>query len=183
MKIPCEDFKMSKYSDNFVIDFIKLSVVHIVALFFILLNLMEYDFLFNTQITPFFILMVIFFWGIYHPTLFHPAYIFLIGVVYDTFFNLYLGLHAFIFLFLYLIVSRQRLFLLGQNYFIIYLLFILTAFGVYMLELAFHYMMTGAPQDYKASLYNLSFTILLFPIFNFFHVFLRKTLVQYGDRK
>jgi len=174
---------MLRRANNFFIDLIKLSVIHVIALFFILLNLMEYDFLFQTQITPFFILMVIFFWGIYQPTLFHPAYIFLIGVIYDVFFNLHLGLHAFIFLFLYLIISSQRLFLLGQNYLIIYLLFILTALGVYMLELAVYYITTGAAQDYKTSLYNLSFTILLFPIFNFFHVFLRKTLIDYGEGK
>lgn len=167
---------------DFVKSGIQLFCIHFIALFFILLNLVEYRFLMRGDVTPFFILMIIFFWSIYRPSLFHPVYIFSIGLAYDVFFNLYLGLHSFIFLFVYLTVSRQRIFLLGQNYLIVYLLFIMVAFFTFLIEFCFYALMTGALYDYMSLLHDFVFTILLFPLFGFFHIFLRNILIQQGDQ-
>lgn len=158
-------------------------VLHIVALAFIIFNLFEYNFLFERSVTPFFILMIVFFWSIYQPSLFHPVYIFFIGFVYDVFFNFYIGLHSLLFVFLYFTLSRQRVFLLGQNYFVIYLLFILIVAATHAFEIIFYYIILGSVQDYLLILYNFSATILLFPLFNFLHVFLRTSLVEYEGKK
>jgi rod shape-determining protein MreD len=173
---------LNSFSDYLILNF-KNIILHIFSLFFIILNLQNYNFFFEEEIRPFFIIMVLFFWAIYKPTLFNPFYIFFIGIMYDVFFNLVLGLHSFIFLFVYFVVSRQRIFLIGQNYFVVLSLFVVVISLVYAFQWLFFSIFSGSVHNYDSIFYNLIATILIFPIFNFINIFLRNSFTLSSEDK
>lgn len=148
--------------------------VHFVCLIFIFLSLQNYNFFFEIEVRPYFILIIVFFWAIYRPSLFHPIYIIAIGVLYDMVLNLYIGLHSFLFLAVFFIVQSQRLFIIGQNYFVVIFLFSLVLFSSLFFEWAVYSIFNFSLFPYMPLLINFIFTLMLFPIVNAVLVFLRK---------
>lgn len=67
-------------------------------------------------IKPFFVLMGIYYWAIYRPTLTPTVYVFGLGVMMDSATGLPLGWHAALYLSAHAIVRTQRRYLAGQSY-------------------------------------------------------------------
>jgi len=170
---------LNNLSDQIVLN-LKNMIIHIFSFLFVVLNLHSYNF-FGLEIWPYFIVMILFLWGVYNPSLFNPIYIFCIGLVYDILFDLTLGFHSFIFLVIYFVVSRQRIFLMGQNYLVVFSLFVLIAFLTYFSEWIFFSLLENNFQNYILLFYNFLATVFLFPVFNLLNIFFRNLIVlQYG---
>jgi rod shape-determining protein MreD len=76
---------------------------------------------------PYFVLMAIYYWAIYRPTLV-PSYLcFGTGLLIDILSGAPLGLHALIFILMRWIISDQRRFLMGQSYITLWAVFCLIA--------------------------------------------------------
>lgn len=70
------------------------------------------------------IMMAIYYWSIYRPMLIPPILVFIIGVCFDVLSVWPIGISALIFLLLRQSVTRQRLFLTGQPFTVVWLGFI-----------------------------------------------------------
>lgn len=86
------------------------------------------------------VMMAIYYWSIYRPTLLPPFLVFVIGVCFDAISGWPIGLSSLIFLIVRQSVSGQRLFLTGQPFPIVWLGFsgalaiaILTQWGIFSL--------------------------------------------------
>lgn len=67
-------------------------------------------------VKPNFLLMAVYYWAIYRPTLLPPMLCFLMGVVVDSLSGMPVGINAFVLVVAQWIVRDQRRFLMGQPY-------------------------------------------------------------------
>lgn len=94
---------------------------------FLLLNLINIPISYAREINPYFVLMVIYYWSIYRPTLVPPVLCFTAGLLLDILSGVPLGLNAFIFVGAQWLVRDQRRFLMGQPYMTVLAVFGLVA--------------------------------------------------------
>lgn len=79
------------------------------------------------EIKPSFILMAIYYWAIFRPTLMPPAMTFLLGLLTDFLSGFPPGLNALVFVTIQWFVREQRRFLRGQPYLVIWFGFAIVA--------------------------------------------------------
>lgn len=114
------------------------ALAHLVAILltglFFLVDIVPLPFLGSAAIRPEFFIMVIYFWAIFNPLMLSPLVLFILGLVIDALAGLPLGMHAFFYLLVYFIIRQQRRFLLGQSFFILWIVYILLNVGVQLSE-------------------------------------------------
>lgn len=98
-----------------------------IIILFLLLNVASFSMPHAGDFKPFFLLMAVYYWAIYRPTVMPALYTFFLGVVMDLLAGLPIGLSALILLALQAVVQRSRLFLMGQPYIMVWLGFALMA--------------------------------------------------------
>lgn len=84
------------------------------------------------------------YWTLVRPKNMPPFAVFLLGFFTDIVTFCPLGLHAFIFVALQSILKRQRRFLVGQGFWMMWIAFLFLACGFYMMMCAFQFVFTGA---------------------------------------
>jgi rod shape-determining protein MreD len=94
----------------------KMFLAHSVIIFLMLMNFVSLSIPYAGDFKPFFLLMAIYYWAIYRPTLVPIAYVFALGIVVDLQSGLPVGLSAMLLVICKAIVQRQRAFLMGQPY-------------------------------------------------------------------
>lgn len=78
-----------------------------------------------------FVLMLIYYWSIYRPTLIPPFLAFSLGLIFDLLSGLPVGLSSFLFVLVRQLTSEQRVFLTSQTFFVVWLGFmVVCASGV-----------------------------------------------------
>lgn len=91
-------------------------LAHSVIIFLMLMNFVSLSVPYAGDFKPFFLLMAIYYWAIYRPTLVPIAYVFALGIIVDLQSGLPVGLSALLLVLCKAIVQRQRAFLMGQPY-------------------------------------------------------------------
>ena len=104
---------------------IRLVVPQLLLVLFVILSFVTLPLTLLGEAKPYLILMIIYYWSIYRPTLVPPALCFIVGIVIDTLSGMPLGLNAAVFVAVRWVVSDQRRFLTGQPYITVW-----AAFGV-----------------------------------------------------
>jgi rod shape-determining protein MreD len=104
-----------------------LAAPHMLLAFLFMLSLINLPLPFSGTIRPYLVLMAIYYWSIYRPTLVPPLLCFGVGILTDVVSGTPLGLNAFIMLSVHWVVKDQRRFLMGQPYTTIWAVFGLTA--------------------------------------------------------
>jgi rod shape-determining protein MreD len=145
----------------------RLLLVQGVVLTFLLLNIVSFSMPHAGDFKPFFLLMAVYYWAIYRPTVMPVAYTFILGLVMDLLTELPLGLSAFVLLSLQMVVRHSRLFLMGQPYVMVWL-----GFGILSLAytLSFWFLMSLANFQFvpMSSLVQMLvaalLSVLLFPL-------------------
>ncbi len=107
----------------------RLSLAQGVIIVFLLLNVVSFSMPHAGDFKPFFLLMAVYYWAIYRPTMMPVAYTFILGLVMDLLAELPIGLTALILVALQTIVRRSRLFLMGQPYIMVWLGFAIVSLG------------------------------------------------------
>jgi len=105
----------------------RLLLVQGVILLFLLLNVVSFSMPHAGDFKPFFLLMVVYYWAIYRPTVMPYAYTFVLGLLLDLLTQLPLGLSALVLVGIQTIVQRSRLFMMGQPYMMVWLGFAITS--------------------------------------------------------
>jgi rod shape-determining protein MreD len=98
------------------------------AMFFLFtLNLVSFSAPLSTKIEIPFILMCVYYWSVYRPTMLPPFLVFGAGLYFDMLSGMPLGLNAFIFLLVRHFVKEQRILLTSQTFVVIWLGFMLVS--------------------------------------------------------
>lgn len=94
----------------------KLILAQGIIILLMLLNIVSFSLPHAGEFKPFFLLMAVYYWSIYRPTLIPSAYVFALGIVMDLEAGLPVGLSALLLVLCKVIVQSQRVFLMGQPY-------------------------------------------------------------------
>lgn len=106
---------------------LRLMLAQGVILLFVLLTVVSFSVPHAGDFKPFFVLMAVYYWAIYRPTIMPVAYTFALGLIIDLLAELPIGLTALVLVGLQTIVQRSRLFLMGQPYVMVWLGFAIMA--------------------------------------------------------
>lgn len=142
----------------------RLLVAQCVTFIFFAMSLVSFSMPMTGQVRPFFILMAIYYWAIYRPTLIPPVLVFFVGLLFDFLANFPVGIHAILFLAVQWTVRDQRTFLTGQPYVMVFLGFVLTCSFVYLSEWIFFSFLNGSVFPIIPILGSFLASILLFPL-------------------
>lgn len=141
----------------------RLTLAQGVNILFLLLNVVSFSMPHAGDFKPFFLLMAVYYWAIYRPTVMPTFYTFSLGIVMDLQTGLPLGLSALTLVALQMIVRHSRLFLMGQPYITVWIGFAVLAIAnavfIWLVVSVFSTMMSLKPSMIAAF-----FSILLFPV-------------------
>ena len=103
----------------------RLLVAHSVIAMLFILNIVAISYPLSGPVKAPLFLMAIYYWAIYRPTLMPSFLVFFAGILLDLLSGLPIGLNALAFVMTQWIVRDQRRFLMGQNFLMIWIGFIL----------------------------------------------------------
>lgn len=109
--------------------FARLSVAQAVTFVLFILSLCAFSIPHAGEIRPFFLLMAVYYWCVFRPTLLPPAVVFTAGLLIDFFSGLPAGLTAGILVMVQWIVRSQRRYLMGQSYVVLWTGFAIVCFS------------------------------------------------------
>lgn len=95
---------------------LRLIVPHLLLLALLLLSVTSLPFLPTGAVKPQFVLMAVYYWAIYRPTLLPPSYCFILGLLMDILTGMPPGINALILVVTQWVVRDQRRFLMGEPY-------------------------------------------------------------------
>jgi rod shape-determining protein MreD len=107
--------------------YMRLCVPHMVTLVFLLLNVSAFTFPFARAMKPDFLLIAVYYWAIYRPTLMPPAAIFLLGITFDFLSGSPAGFYALTYVTAHWLTRNQRRFLMSQPFITLWLGFAFVA--------------------------------------------------------
>ena len=147
--------------------FLRFVIAYIVMLALFLMNTVSLYLPFSGAFEIPLIAMLVFYWSIYRPTLIPDWLVFACGILFDILSGLPIGLNAFILLVLRWIVLDQRLFLMGQPFFVVWIGYSITCFAGCVLT----WLLYGAAQlqlpPFAPVAMMVGAGILLFPLISF----------------
>jgi rod shape-determining protein MreD len=127
-------------------------------------------------VKPAFILMAVYYWSIFRPTLMPPSLCFFTGLLLDIMSGLPLGVNAIIFTLVQWIVRDQRRFLMAQAYVTTWAVFILVALGATFLQWGLYGLIRLHWSPVAPVLISAGATALLFPVVTFFLILSHRAL-------
>lgn len=106
-----------------VVALLRLAVPQLLLFVLLALNLMTLPIPYAGSVKPMLVMMAVYYWSIYRPTLVPPWLCFCVGLLMDILSGMPPGLNAFILVALQWLVRDQRRFLMGQPYITIWAVF------------------------------------------------------------
>lgn len=173
----------SKPTSDSILWFSRLAIVQVVIGFLFVLNVVNFSIPYTADIRPFFLLMAVYYWAVFRPSLIPPAFAFVWGFLLDLLSGLpVVGLNAIILLIIQWVVRDQRVYLMGQPFPMLWAGFAVTA-GVYALLLwGAVALFTLQWPAYMPTLISALLTITLFPIIGLLLVLTHRLLPQESSR-
>lgn len=139
---------MSKYADAPVGSFLRgffLDLLPLLSVLFLaLLTTIPIGFPGTIRMGGLLPLIGVTYWTLVRPKSLKPQITFFIGLFADIVTFAPFGLHAFIFVLLQSMIKRQRRFLIGQGFWVMWAAFALVALGFFLMMDGFQYVFTGA---------------------------------------
>ncbi len=118
------------------------------------------------EISPWFVLIALWFWTLYRSDLVPVWFVFLIGLLSDFYSgNIPYGTHSAVLVFGYLILLPQRRFIISQNFIMQWLLFFMFATLSYFIRYLIVFFFTLSGHSYKENLLSLFVIIMCYPLF------------------
>jgi rod shape-determining protein MreD len=135
----------------------------LLALIFVLLSLVPYNFPGSAQLVPPLALMAVFYWGIYRPDLLPGPLAFVLGLLQDLLGGGPLGMWAAVFLLVLMVIAPQRRFFLGKMFVVEWLGFALVTPVVFLAIWFIGSIYIGAIVDPGSLFVQASLTIAFYP--------------------
>lgn len=170
--------KSSEFSFSRLVDFARLSVPQLVLLCLVLFNLLTIPMPLVGQVQPYFVLMAVYYWAIYRPTIVPPALCFVVGLLMDILSGGVMGVQAFILVVVQAVVRSQRRFLMGQTYLVLWFFFGVVALAYGALLWALWGLVSWAWRLPLPALFDMGVSFLLFPFVSLALVMIHRFLPQ-----
>lgn len=148
--------------------------------FLFILNIVSFSLPFMGQMHPFFLLMAVYYWAVYRPTLMPPWIVFAYSVVLDVLSGLPPGTNAFVLIAVQWVVKDQRLFLMGQPFVMVWIGFAITAAVTSFLQWAIIALFQGETIPIGEAMASTGLSILLFPIVTLLLLLAHRMLPVFG---
>ncbi len=146
---------------------VRLLLAQGVIVLLLLLNVISFYLPHAGDFKPFFLLMAVYYWAIYRPTVMPVSYTFILGLIMDLLSGLPPGLNALILVGLQTSVRRSRLFLMGQPYIMVWLGFALVSIAYGLALWLMTSLFSFGPASFSALFQTLIATLLsvfIFPL-------------------
>ena len=114
-------------------------------------------------VAPMFALMALYYWAVHRPDLLPFPMVFVLGILEDVLMGAPLGVHAFIFMIVLLLVSSQRRFLIGRSFWVLWWGFLIVAPLTALLEWALYSAVFGVLMPVEPTLFRTLMTMGAFP--------------------
>jgi len=144
----------------------KYGAVYAMLVFLLLLSLVNIPVLQSGEIRQGFFLIGLYFWTTYRPNLLPYPVVFFFGLVMDLISGGLIGLHAFCFMVLAIIVRGQRRFLLGQSWQMVWAGFFLAVALTQTFQAMAYAIPSSQLPDLKHLTANIVLAGLLYPLFH-----------------
>ncbi len=125
---------------------------------------------------PGLLVMAVYYWSVYRPTLMPPYLCFMAGLLLDFLIGLPLGVNAVILTLVQWIVRDQRRFLMGQAYIVIWLVFALVAFTTQFMQWGMYGLVHMQWAPVLPQILAAVATTLLFPVVTLFLILIHRVL-------
>ena len=158
--------------------FLRVCFAQIFTGLMLLLSLVSYSLPYTDSIRPFFILMPIYYWSIYRPSLVSPLICFLLGIILDLISGFPIGLHAVFFVLVHIIVKSQRLYMMGQPYAMFWMGFAIVCTSTYFAQWVFFSILNQDLINIRDIFVSNIISILFFPVIALVLAFIQKILPQ-----
>jgi rod shape-determining protein MreD len=135
----------------------------LLALIFVFLSLVPYNFPGSAQLVPPLALMAVFYWGVYRPDLLPGPLAFVLGLLQDFLSGGPLGMWAAVFLLVLMVTASQRRFFLGKMFVVEWLGFALVTPVVFLAIWFIGSIYVGAIVDPGALFVQAFLTIAFYP--------------------
>jgi len=155
---------------------LRLMVPYVVLAALVLVSQVKFPIASASLIKPYLILMFIYYWSIYRPTLVPPSLCFAVGLLVDSLSTLPLGLNAIIFIAVRWIMSDQRRFLMGQPYTTVWAVFAFVVLAVCLSQWALLGFVQGAWAPLTEHLVVAAVSLFVFPFISLLLVGVHKIL-------
>lgn len=160
----------------------RLGFAQLVILFLFVLSLVNVAIPHAGDIRPLFLLMAVYYWAIFRPTLMPPVMAFIWGVLFDALAGLPIGMNAMLFVLVQWVVRDQRLYLMGQSYVTLWLGFTVTVAIYSLLQWMIFALISFSLPDYRIAFATGLLSIGLFPVVSLVLVFTHRFLPQTTSR-
>lgn len=141
----------------------RLAVPYVVLALFMCVGFLAIPFSQAHLIKPNLVLMAVYYWAIYRPTLFSPFLCFSVGLLMDFLMAMPLGMNAMILLVVQWQASDQRRFLMGQPYMALWAIFGLVVAAISCAQWLLFGVFLGQWHSLLAMLFGIVVNVLLFP--------------------
>ena len=163
--------------------FVRIGVVYAFMFLFLILNIISTSVPLETKIEIPLVIMMIYYWSIYRPTLLPPLLIFVSGICFDLLCGWPLGVNTFVFLLVRQIISDQRIFLTSQPFIVVWIGFMVVCVAALFMQWAFFGLIHGQMANTTTILTLGVVSIAAFPVMaillHFTHKFLPALPEQY----
>lgn len=149
-----------------------------ICLLFFFFDLVNFSLPLMGEIRPYLLLMAIYYWAIFRPTLLPALWIFTLGVLYDVVSGFPLGLHSVLFLVVQYIVRGQRLYLMGQPFTLIWLGFVITCSLVALCEWVFFSALNVQFMPFMPGVFSFLLSAVVFPFIQMILLFNHRLLPE-----
>ncbi len=126
-------------------------------------------------VAPDLLLMGVFYWSIYRPSLLPSAVVFVIGLVQDALVGVPFGVNALVLVLVQGVVTSQRRFFHGKSFVVVWWAFLLVAWCAGTLSWVLMMVLNQALMDPTAGVFQAALTVALYPFFALALAWLQRT--------
>ncbi len=142
-------------------------IPYAVMIILFILNMISFSTPISASIEIPFMVIIIYYWSVYRPTLLPPILIFISGICLDFISGLPVGLSSFTFLVMNNVVSEQRLFLTGQPFMVVWLGFLAVGFATLLIQWFLFGLINFEWTPLQPVILAIISGVLLFPVISF----------------
>lgn len=114
-------------------------------------------------VAPMIPLMALYYWAVHRPDLLPFPMAFVLGILEDVLLGAPLGVHAFIYMIVLLVVSSQRRFLIGRSFWVLWWGFLIVAPLTALLEWVLYSAVFGVVMPVEPAIFRTLMTVGAFP--------------------
>lgn len=157
------------------------STPSLLLLFLVILGQLPFSLPGDSAVTPFFVLMAVFYWGLHRPDLVPAIVVFLVGLLQDALQGEPFGVNAFVLIAVYWFVASQQRHFGGRPFLVLWLVFALVALVAEALRWLLVSVLTTTLIAPWPVTFEYLMTVALYPVLTIAFVLAQKTVPRSGD--